>query len=160
MLFAVVFAATAGGAPAGTSLSYAELPDPLDQGPYGLVTTDPLVVGETTFEEPSSSGGAPTGANETITVPVRGVMYQPATKPGKSPLILLVHGNHGECDGKVKSVEVGPVGEKETIKEEEQVQARLRDRRRPTNGTMRATRTSARTSPDGATPWSRSTRTN
>jgi hypothetical protein len=125
VLFAVVFAATAGGAPAGTSLTYEELPDPLEQGPYGLVTTDPLVVGETTFEEPASSGAAPTAAaaNESITVPVRGVMYQPATKPGKSPLILLVHGNHGECDGKVKNEEVDSEvqGVKETIKVEERV---------------------------------------
>jgi hypothetical protein len=123
VLLAVVFTAAAGGAPAGTSLTYEELPDPLDQGPYGLVVTDPITVGETTFEEPASSGAAPTAAaaNESITVPVRGVMYQPATKPGKSPLLLLVHGNHSECDGKVKSVEVGPVGEKETIKEEERV---------------------------------------
>jgi hypothetical protein len=119
VLLAVAFAATAGGAPAGTSLTYEELPDPLKQGPYGLVVTDPITLGTTTFEEPASSGAAPTAAaaNESITVPVRGVMYQPATKPGKSPLILLVHGNHGECDGKV----VEKVVEGVTIKEEERV---------------------------------------
>ena len=100
VLLAVVFTATAGGASAGTSLSYGELPDPLQDGPYGVLTKDPIKFGTTTFEEPASSGAAPTASpsNESITADVRGVMYQPEGKPGKSPLILLVHGNHGSCD--------------------------------------------------------------
>jgi hypothetical protein len=99
VLLAVVLAASTGGAAAaGTSLKYDELPDPLAKGPYGVVTKDPIKFGQTTFQEPSSSGNAPTGSNESITAEIRGVMYEPLNKPGKSPLILLVHGNHGSCD--------------------------------------------------------------
>jgi len=100
VLLAVVFTAAAGGASAGTSLTYGELPDPLQEGPYEVLTKDPIKFGTTTFEEPASSGAAPTASasNETITADIRGVMYQPIGKTGKSPLILLVHGNHGSCD--------------------------------------------------------------
>jgi large repetitive protein len=122
-LTALVFTTAAGGASPSGPLKYHELPDPMEEGPYKehILRVDPLVLGETTFQEPSSSGGAPTGANESITVPIRGVMFQPEDKPGKSPLILLVHGNHGECDGKpvIKEKEGHPVEENgETFIEE------------------------------------------
>jgi large repetitive protein len=85
-------------ATASSGAGNAELPDPMATGPYGVLHKDPVKLGTTTFQEPNSSGGAPTGSNETITAQIRGVMYQPEGKPGKSPLILLVHGNHGSCD--------------------------------------------------------------
>ena len=92
LLGVLVFAAGAGGA------TYAELPDPLERGGYVVKRVDPLKLGTTTFQEPNSSGGAPTGANQSITAQIRGVMYQPEGYSGKSPLLLFVHGNHGSCD--------------------------------------------------------------
>jgi hypothetical protein len=94
-LLALVFAVGAGGAAGAT---YEELPDPMERGSYTVKRVDPLKVGTTTFQEPNSSGKAATGASESITVPIRGVMYQPEGYSGKSPLLLFVHGNHNECD--------------------------------------------------------------
>jgi hypothetical protein len=94
-LLALVFAAGAGGAAGAT---YDELPDPMERGDYPVARLDPLKLGLATFQEPSSSGKAATGSNETITAQIRGVMYQPEGYGGKSPLLLFVHGNHGECD--------------------------------------------------------------
>jgi hypothetical protein len=75
------------------------LPDPMDRGPYAVDRMDPLKVGQTTLQEPSSSGNAPgTGSNSSITLQVRGVMFMPHEKPGTSPLLIFVHGNHTECD--------------------------------------------------------------
>ncbi len=75
------------------------LPDPMARGPYSADRLDPLKVGLTTLQEPNSSGNAPgTGSNSSITLQVRGVLFMPHEKPGKSPLIMLVHGNHSECD--------------------------------------------------------------
>jgi hypothetical protein len=94
-LLALVFAAGAGGAAGAT---YEELPDPMERGSYTVSRLDPLKLGLATFQEPSSSGKAATGSNETITAQIRGVIYQPQGYAGKSPLLLFVHGNHGECD--------------------------------------------------------------
>lgn len=91
-LMAFVFASGAGGA------TYEELPDPLQRGSYAVKVVDPLKLGVTTFQEPNSKGTAPTSANATITAQIRGVMYQPNAYPGKSPLLLFVHGNHSSCD--------------------------------------------------------------
>jgi hypothetical protein len=98
VLTALVFTTAAGGASPTGLPTYSQLPDPMADGQYGVVRTDPLKLGKTTFQEPNSSGGAATGSNESITAFIRGVMYQPETFSGKSPLILLVHGNHGSCD--------------------------------------------------------------
>jgi len=95
MLSALIALLAAGGAGGATG---AELPDPLQRGSFAVERTDPLKLGQVTFQEPSSSGGAATGANSTITAQVRGVLYQPGNYPGASPLIFLVHGNHGSCD--------------------------------------------------------------
>jgi len=97
-LTALVFTTAAGGASPSGPPKYSELPDPMEEGEYGVVRTDPLKLGTTTFQEPNSSGTAPTGSNETITAEIRGVMFQPEGFTGESPLILLVHGNHGSCD--------------------------------------------------------------
>jgi hypothetical protein len=119
-LTALVFTTAAGGASPSGPLKYHELPDPMQEGPYKghVLRVDPLVLGETTFQEPNSAGGPATGANESITAPIRGVMFQPEGKPGKSPLILLVHGNHGSCDPPAEGKETpgGPKCEMEKNK--------------------------------------------
>jgi large repetitive protein len=97
-LTALVGVSAAGGASPSGPPRYTELPDPMEDGSYEVVRTDPLNLGKTTFQEPNSSGGAPTGANESIEADIRGVMFQPKGFTGESPLILLVHGNHGSCD--------------------------------------------------------------
>jgi dienelactone hydrolase len=92
----VVLASTASGA--SSTLKYSELPDPLAYGKYTPKEFNPVVFGETTLQEPNSKGGPATGANSSIKLQVRGSMWQPENYPGKSPLLLFVHGNHGECD--------------------------------------------------------------
>ena len=110
-LAALAFAAAAGGA------TYEELPDPLQRGGYTVNRVDPLKLGLATFQEPNSSGKAASGANETITAQIRGVMFQPAGYSGKSPLLLFVHGNHGSCDPLVAGSKApsGPKCEAETL---------------------------------------------
>jgi hypothetical protein len=98
VLFAVIFAATAGGASPAASLSYEELPDPLDRGHYTVKRVDPIKLGTYTFHEPNGRGAAPSGSNVSLTAQIRGVLYQPFNKTGKSPLLFFVHGNHGSCD--------------------------------------------------------------
>lgn len=97
-LTALVFATAADGASPTGLPSYSELPDPMNHGPHGVVRTDPLKLGKATFQEPNSTGEAPIKSNESIEAFIRGVMYQPEGFSGESPLILLVHGNHGSCD--------------------------------------------------------------
>lgn len=96
LLGVVVLASTASGA--SSTLKYSELPDPLEYGHYTPKETNPAVFGETTLQEPSSTGKPAEGANSTITLPVRASMWTPESYPGKSPLLLFVHGNHSECD--------------------------------------------------------------
>ncbi|HVW47808.1 MAG TPA: Ig-like domain-containing protein [Solirubrobacterales bacterium] len=102
LLGVLVLASTASGASSGPP-KYGELPDPLTYGKYTPKEVNQAVFGETTLEEPSSAGKPPgvapsENANSSITLPVRGSMWLPEGYPGKSPLLLFVHGNHGECD--------------------------------------------------------------
>jgi len=46
----------------------------------------------------STAGGPLTGPAAAATVQVRGSIYYPANRATGSPVILLVHGNHGSCD--------------------------------------------------------------
>lgn len=106
LLGVVVLASSASGASSGPP-KYNELPDPLAYGKYAPKEVNPAVFGETALQEPNSKGGPATGANSSITVPVRGSMWLPGGDPNKSPLLLFVHGNHGECDaGKGPSCEI------------------------------------------------------
>jgi hypothetical protein len=73
-------------------------PDPLARGPYTATTVDPVLMGTTGLQEPNAAGGAPTGPSAAATVQVRGSIYYPANRATGSPVILLVHGNHGSCD--------------------------------------------------------------
>lgn len=78
------------------------LPDPMDRGDYTPLAIQEVKLGTTALQEPDSSGGAPTAG--TVSAPetfeIRGALYYPdftqRTEP--SPLIVLVHGNHGSCD--------------------------------------------------------------
>jgi large repetitive protein len=104
LLAVAVLATTASGASTSSStIPYSQLPDPLAYGQYTPKETNPVVFGKTTIQEPSSSGKAPgqapnKNANSSITLPIRGSMWQPEGDTHKSPLLLFVHGNHGECD--------------------------------------------------------------
>ena len=99
LLGAVALAATASGASSSSSaLAYSQLPDPLEYGQYVPKEVNPAVFGETTLQEPNSKGGPATGANSSIKLQIRASMWLPENYPGKSPLLLFVHGNHGECD--------------------------------------------------------------
>jgi large repetitive protein len=81
------------------SAAAVEPPDPLDRGSFAVDRLDPFKAGLVTLQEPNAGGGAPgTGANSSITLQARGVMYTPHDYPGRSPIIVLVHGNHGSCD--------------------------------------------------------------
>ncbi|HET6998590.1 MAG TPA: Ig-like domain-containing protein [Solirubrobacterales bacterium] len=84
--------AAAGGAPSE------ELPDPLERGPYATERLDPFKAGLFSYQEPHVAGNAPSGSTEAVTFQIRGQAFVPVAKPGKSPVIVLVHGNHGSCD--------------------------------------------------------------
>lgn len=78
------------------------LPDPMDRGDFAPQAIQEVKLGTTALQEPDSSGGLPTtGAVSAPEVfEIRGALYHPdytqRTEP--SPLIVLVHGNHGSCD--------------------------------------------------------------
>lgn len=77
-----------------------DLPDPTDRGDYAPVTIQEAKLGVVSLQEPSSSGGAATAG--TVAAPeeleIRGPIYYPANRSEPSPVIVLVHGNHGSCD--------------------------------------------------------------
>jgi predicted dienelactone hydrolase len=73
-------------------------PDPLARGPYTATTVDPVLMGTADLQEPNAAGGPLTGPAAAATVQVRGSIYYPANRATGSPVILLVHGNHGSCD--------------------------------------------------------------
>lgn len=100
------------------------LPDPIARGPYtptvfnanagvqpptgatgatgptsgsGANANRQFIVGTVALQEPNSTGGPATGSNAAVTLQARGVLTYPQEKTTPSPLILLVHGNHGSC---------------------------------------------------------------
>ncbi|WP_436528690.1 Ig-like domain-containing protein [Actinoplanes sp. HUAS TT8] len=78
------------------------LPDPTARGPYGHQVIQEAKFGLATIEEPNSDGALPTAgtAQAAETVEIRGQLYMPdwTKRRTPSPLIVLVHGNHGSCD--------------------------------------------------------------
>jgi dienelactone hydrolase len=99
------------------AVAAAALPDPLTRGPYTVTTmsvSDPAhagapgdvgeaKVGLANLEEPNGTGGAvgtgtPNAAANAVQLQVRGSLYYPADRSAPSPLIVLVHGNHGSCN--------------------------------------------------------------
>jgi dienelactone hydrolase len=95
----------------------AALPDPLARGPYAVTTmsvADPAHAGApgdpgeaklglVSLEEPNGTGGpvgsgTPNAPANAVQLQVRGSLYYPADRTTPSPLIVLVHGNHGSCN--------------------------------------------------------------
>ncbi|PTL56663.1 alpha/beta hydrolase [Paraconexibacter algicola] len=68
------------------------------RGSLGVETKNPYTLGTVTLQEPNAGGGATTGAAAAATLQVRGTAYLPKDKPGPAPVIVLVHGNHTQCD--------------------------------------------------------------
>lgn len=86
--------------PVSTALDTGSLPDPLDRGPYTPATIQETKLGLVDLQEPNSSGLAPDPgtARAPETMEIRGALYSPADRTEPSPVIVLVHGNHGSCD--------------------------------------------------------------
>ncbi len=82
------------------------LPDPLDRGSYTPETIQETKLGLAAIQEPSSAGSAPTAGTSQApeNVEIRGALYYPADRAEPSPLIVLVHGNHGSCDAGTDNV--------------------------------------------------------
>ena len=98
-LFPAILAIAAFLALIPAAASAADPPDPLDRGEYTVERLNPFTAGLATLQEPNGSGNLPgTGSNASVTLQIRGDLYRPTDYSGKSPLIVLVHGNHGSCD--------------------------------------------------------------
>jgi hypothetical protein len=84
------------------ALSVDDLPDPLERGMYTPRTIQETKLGTAALQEPDSAGGAPTagGAAAPENLEIRGALYYPdfGERNDPSPVIVLVHGNHGSCD--------------------------------------------------------------
>lgn len=95
-----VLAPTTAAAEDPTPAAVADLPDPLDRGDYTPATIQETKLGLVPLHEPSSSGGAPTAATASAAeeIEIRGALYYPEDRTEPSPVIVLVHGNHGSCD--------------------------------------------------------------
>lgn len=76
----------------------AATPDPMARGPYGVTTLDPFIGGTVNLQEPSSTGNPATGRAAAATLQVRGSLYTPSNRSTPSPVLVLVHGNHAQCD--------------------------------------------------------------
>lgn len=76
------------------------LPDPLARGSYQPATIQEVKLGLADIQEPSSSGDSPDAGTSYApeTIEIRGALYYPADRNKPSPVIVLVHGNHGSCD--------------------------------------------------------------
>ncbi|MFW2512174.1 S-layer homology domain-containing protein [Demequina sp. SO4-13] len=86
--------------PVAAALDAGSIPDPLDRGPYAPSTIQETKLGLVDLQEPNSSGDAPTEgtSQEAVSLEIRGALYAPADRTEPSPVLLLVHGNHGSCD--------------------------------------------------------------
>ncbi|MEV8273328.1 Ig-like domain-containing protein [Microbacterium sp. NPDC077184] len=86
--------------PVAAALDLGALPDPLDRGPHVPRTIQETKLGLVDLQEPNSSGLAPDPgtARAAESMEIRGALYAPADRTAPSPLIVLVHGNHGSCD--------------------------------------------------------------
>ncbi|MGO4254906.1 Ig-like domain-containing protein [Marmoricola sp. RAF53] len=76
------------------------LPDPTARGSYTPAVVQEAKLGTAALQEPNSSGSAPTAgtAQAAENLEIRGQLYYPADRAEPSPLLVLVHGNHGSCD--------------------------------------------------------------
>ena len=85
-----------------------ELPDPLDRGDYTPATIQETKLGTVALQEPNSSGNAPdpNTSQAAEEIEIRGALYYPADREEPSPLVVLVHGNHGSCDSGTNSAQL------------------------------------------------------
>lgn len=85
---------------AASSVNVDKLPDPTERGPLTPTTIQETKLGLVDIQEPNSSGTspAPQGSAAPESIEIRGALYYPADRDVPSPLIVLVHGNHGSCD--------------------------------------------------------------
>ncbi len=95
VLVAVLLAALPGAARADV--------DPLVRGPYATTSLDPFTAGTVNLQEPNAAGGpAPAGSTTSpagaVSLQIRGSLYRPVGRTQPSPVLVLVHGNHGSCD--------------------------------------------------------------
>ncbi|HTW17845.1 MAG TPA: Ig-like domain-containing protein [Nocardioides sp.] len=78
------------------------LPDPMDRGEYTPRVIQEAKLGTVALHEPNSAGGAPTPntAAAAEDLEIRGQLYYPdfSQRTERSPVLVLVHGNHGSCD--------------------------------------------------------------
>jgi hypothetical protein len=91
-----------GSTKSGSGGTKTGLPDPTARGPFGHQVIEEAKFGLADIEEPNSDGAAPTPgtAQAAEQVEIRGQLYMPDWKKRTtpSPLIVIVHGNHGSCD--------------------------------------------------------------
>jgi hypothetical protein len=99
-LLAPVAVTSSQAADAAGATTPAPLPDPTARGSYTPVTIQETKLGLADLQEPNSNGLAPgTGqAQSAEQLEIRGSLYYPDDRSEPSPLIVLVHGNHGSCD--------------------------------------------------------------
>jgi hypothetical protein len=99
---APVVATTAPAAAAPGAASASSLPDPTARGSYTPKTIQETKLGLADLQEPNSDGNLPTAGTSQAAeqLEIRGSLYYPdfAQRTDPSPLIVLVHGNHGSCD--------------------------------------------------------------
>lgn len=78
----------------------AAVPDPTARGPLAVTTIQETKLGLADLQEPNSSGAAPTAgtAQAPEQLEIRGQLFYPTDRAQPSPLLVLVHGNHGSCD--------------------------------------------------------------
>ncbi|MDH6182339.1 putative cell wall-binding protein [Microbacteriaceae bacterium SG_E_30_P1] len=95
-----VAATTATAAPLDVEPDLTSLPDPMDRGDYTPAVIQETKLGLVDLQEPNSSGTAPgTGQVQSAEqMQIRGQLYYPADRTEPSPVLILVHGNHGSCD--------------------------------------------------------------
>ncbi|MDO8213203.1 alpha/beta hydrolase [Conexibacter sp. CPCC 206217] len=76
----------------------AALPDPMNRGNYAVTTLDPFLGGTVNLQEANSAGGPVAGAAAAATLQLRGSLYYPSDRTTPSQVLVLVHGNHTNCD--------------------------------------------------------------
>lgn len=76
------------------------LPDPMERGDGAFAVIQEAKLGTVALQEPNSAGSAPgTGqAQSPENLVIRGQLYYPTDRTAPSPVLVLVHGNHGSCD--------------------------------------------------------------
>lgn len=85
---------------AAAAIDAGALPDPTERGPFALATIQETKLGLVDLQEPNSTGGAAAagGSAAPESMEIRGALYYPVDRTAPSPVLVLVHGNHGSCD--------------------------------------------------------------